>query len=101
MIAKYTLPVTGTCKRITPLEGDINNPIDIVPILSTMPTKLRTRWSYVCAEPNLQSETMEITLDADEKIHQWLEAEIKSVSKLHDLIAKHGFKSLKRLDKKM
>lgn len=102
MIKKYRLPITGTVKEVKKVKGkriirgERTDPICVIPILEE---SNYGGWSYTCSDPDLETETMEITLNADEKVHQLLENEIKSVPKLHDLIAKHGFKPLKRLDK--
>jgi len=100
MIRKYKLPIIGTAivvreNRKEVVRGAPGDPVIVVPILEG----LNDSYGYTCADPDLETETMEITLEADEKVHQWLEAELKSVPKPHDLIAKHGFKPLKRMDK--
>jgi hypothetical protein len=99
MIKKYHLPITGTVKSTEPLLGDPLDPIAIIPIYDKRPKELQgIFFSYGVQSYDIEHEEAEVIIDTDEKVHEWLEAEIKSVPKLHDLIAKHGFKPLKRMD---
>lgn len=96
IMKKYKLPITGTIKKIENgiISGDSNDPVRIIDILEKAP-KGCTAYYYICDDPDPNSETMEIELAANEEMHKWLENELKSVPKPHDLIKKYNFKPVK------
>lgn len=82
MIRKYKVPIQGTLKKRTPLTGDANDPVIIMPFrdLDGFPTYLdtetQTQVRYLidctCLNYDVDEDWCEIELEADEAVHDWL-----------------------------
>ena len=95
MIRKYRLPIKGKVWDDTPLLGDENNPITVVPLSELVPKVQRFDpegnpiqvskfggYRYICLDYDVDSELCEIELEASEAFHTWLAASLPTFSKM-------------------
>lgn len=71
MIAKYKMPIMGKVKSRTPLKGDPENPLCLIPFIGLLGEY--TTLSYRVIDYDLNKGVAEIEVEADEATHQAIE----------------------------